>query len=78
MIHRARREDDRVHVVTSEQLGVAAMGDSEPPPHLLGAPLTGRRDRHQLGPRQPLGILGMQCPHPAEAGDAEPKRTRRP
>jgi hypothetical protein len=25
-----------------------------------------------------LGVLGVQGPHPAEAGDAEPKRTRRP
>ena len=78
MIHRACGEDDRVHVVTGEQLGVAAMCDSQPPPHLLGSPLTGRRDRNQLGPRQPLGVLGMQGSHPAEAGDAEPKRTRRP
>jgi hypothetical protein len=78
VIHGACCEDDRVHVVTSEQLGVAGVGDSEPPPYLLGSPFTGRGNRHQLGPRQPLGVLGVQGPHPAETGDAEPKRTRRP
>jgi hypothetical protein len=25
-----------------------------------------------------LGVLRVERPHPAEAGDAEPKRTRRP
>ena len=78
VIHGAGGEDDRVDVVPGEQLGVAAMCDSEPPPHLLGAPLTGRGDRHQLGSGKPLGVLGMDGAHPAEAGDAEPKRTRRP
>ena len=70
VIHRACGEDDRVHVVTSEQLGVAAVGDPEPPPHLLGSPLTGRGDRDQLSPRQPLRVLGVEGSHPAETGDA--------
>jgi hypothetical protein len=54
------------------------MSNSKPPPYLLGAPLAGRRDRHQLDPRHPLGILGVEGAHPAETGDAEPKRRRRP
>ena len=78
MIDGAGGQHDRVDVVPCEQLGVGAMGDPEPPPHLLGAPLAGRGDGHELGPGKPLGILGMEGAHPAEAGDAEPKRTRRP
>ena len=79
VVDRAGGEDDRVDVVAREQLGVAADGRLRAGlPQLLGAPLAGRRDRHELGPGQPLGVLGVDGPHPAEAGDAEPKRTRRP
>jgi hypothetical protein len=78
VIDRAAGEDDRVDIVSGEQLRVGAMSNSKPPPYLLGAPLAGRRDRHQLDPRQPLGILGVEGAHPAETGDAEPKRRRRP
>ena len=78
MIHGAGGKDHRVDVVTGEKVGVAAVGDPEPPPHFLGSPLPDRRDCHQLRPRKPLRVLGMKGAHPAEAGDAEPKRTRRP
>ena len=78
MIHGTGREDDRVDVGPSEELGIAGRGDSEPPPHLLCAPLTGRGNGDQLGSGKPLGVLGVERSHPAKTGDAEPKRTRRP
>ena len=78
VVHGTGGEEDRVDVVTGEQLGVAAVRDSEPPPYLLRPPLARCGDRHQLGLGQPLDVFGMQGSHPAEAGDAKPKRTRRP
>jgi hypothetical protein len=78
VIHGAGGEDDRVDVGAGEELVVAARADSQPPSDLLGAPLPGRGDGHQLGSGNPLGVLGMEGAHPAETGDAEPKRTRRP
>jgi hypothetical protein len=78
VIHRAGSEDDRVDIVPGQQLRVGAMRDSEPPPHLFGALLPGRGNRHQLDSREPLGVPGMEGAHPAETGDAEPKWTRRP
>ena len=78
VVHRAGGQHDRVDIVPGEQLRVSAMCDPEPPPHLLGAPLAGRGDRHQLGSGEPLGVLGMDGAHSAETGDAEPKRRRRP
>ena len=78
MIHGAGGKDHRVDVVTGEKVGVAAVGDPEPPPHLLSPPLPGGCDRHQFGSRKPLGVLGVEGAHPAETGDAKPNRTRRP
>ncbi len=78
VVHRAGGQDNRVDIVPGEELRVGAMSDSEPPPHLLGAALTGRGHGHQFGSGKPLGVLGMERAHPAETGDAEPKRTRRP
>jgi hypothetical protein len=77
MIHGARGEDDCVDLAPREKLGVAAVSDSEPPPDFLSAPLPRRCDRHQFGSGKPLSVLGMESAHPAEAGDAEPKRGRR-
>jgi hypothetical protein len=78
MIHGAGSKDDCVDIVPGEEVGVAAVGDSEPSPHFLGSPFSSRSDRHELGPWEPLGVLGMKGAHPAETGDAEPKWTRRP
>jgi hypothetical protein len=54
------------------------MRHSKPFSHLFGPAGAGSRDRHELGSLEPLGVLGMDGSHPAEAGDAEPKRRRRP
>jgi len=78
VIDGAGSEDDRIQILSREQLGIAAGWDSEPSSHLFGAPLPGRRDRYQLGSPKPLGVLGMKGAHPAETGDAKPKMTRRP
>jgi hypothetical protein len=78
VIHGTGSEDDRVDVVPCEKLRITARGNSEPLPNLLGTPLPDRRDRHQLGPGKPVGVLGVERAHPAKTGDAEPKRTRRP
>jgi hypothetical protein len=78
VIDRTGRQDDGVDLIALEELGIAAMGDSEGTPHLLSAAFPSRRDRHELDPGSPLGILGVDCPHPAEAGDAEPQRRPRP
>jgi len=78
VIHGTGCGDDRVDVGPCEEFGIAGRGDSEPPPHLLGAPLTGRGDGDQVGSGKPLSVLGMEPSHPAKTGDAEPKRTRRP
>ena len=78
MIHGAGSKDHRVDVDPGEQFQVGAVRDPEPASYFLGSPFSGRRDGHELGPWQPLGVLGMERSHPAEAGDPEPKRTRRP
>jgi len=78
MIHGAGGKNDRFDIVPGEEIGVAAVGDSEPPPHFLGSPFSSGGDRHELGPGEPLGVLGMEGAHPAETGDAKPKWTRRP
>ncbi len=74
VVDRTGRQDDRVDLLAREELGVAAMGDSEDAPQLLGAAFPSRRDRYELDPGSPLGVLGVDCPHPAEAGHAEPQR----
>jgi hypothetical protein len=72
------REHHGVDVVAREELGIAEMRHSKPFSDLLGPAGAGSGNRHELGPVEPLGVLGMNGSHPAEAGDAEPKRRRRP
>jgi hypothetical protein len=78
VVDRASRQDDGIDLVAGNQLGVAAVRDSERPTELLCTARPRGRHNHQLGPGGPPGVLGMHCSHPAEAGDAEPQRRPRP
>ena len=50
MIHGAGGKNDCVDIVPGEEIGVAAVGDSEPRPYFLGSPFSSSGDRHELGP----------------------------
>ena len=74
VVDRTGRQNDRFDLFAREELCVVAMGDSEDATQLLGAAFPSRRDRYEVDPWSPLGVLGVDRPHPTEAGHAEPQR----
>ena len=70
----ASREDDGLHVVRREELFVRARANAaELGRHLIGAPGSRSRHRHQLDAVERERVPGVHDAHATEPSDADPQ-----